>query len=655
MVILLVAWTCATAAGPVRGEYSLSSFATDVVEYVEGTGLTRDFISGVLFNDPDCALGRPTVDTSGDGWYIPIGDPVPVVPVSPPFRAYELVTVGKGGHLILQFDHPVLDDPQNPYGIDLTVFGNAAQATGGGQGWTNGDPNLTLVGGGGIAEPGTVSVSQDGQTWYAFTDGPFADDFAATLGRVYDEDNPDKSIGQWNDWWGCPTNPTYPLDPALRWDSFGGMTVAEVAQAYDVSAGGTGFDLAWLGEPGLDWIQYVRIESPPSGGTAEVDAISDVAASVKGDANWDLMVDIEDLIAVAGNWGATDAVWTDGDFTFNGEVDIEDLTALAGNWGYDGRFGPPAGTTAPEPGGMLLLALGSLGLLRKMRVSGQPWKASAATTKSRRRRDVMFARGPMRRNWHTLSFLRRRGEAFTLVEVLVVVSVIALLAAMLLPSLGAAREMARSTKCLSNLRQMAIAAQCYAGSYEEHYPIAYYTSVGEVFTSYAWDFISSKDWSASPPRLSVRPGLLWDGEGIVDVHQCPSFEGGHNWLDDPATGYNYNTSYIGHGQGESIIEPARTTEVKAPARCALFGDGEYASGANKFMRAPWSNPGDAGFTGRYAGTQGYRHLGKTNVAFCDGHAESWAQRYTQTYVSDRAKIAPGTGFLSPDNSLYDLE
>jgi prepilin-type processing-associated H-X9-DG protein len=72
------------------------------------------------------------------------------------------------------------------------------------------------------------------------------------------------------------------------------------------------------------------------------------------------------------------------------------------------------------------------------------------------------------------------------------------------------------------------------------------------------------------------------------------------------------------------------------------------------MRAPFPNPGDAAFTGRWAGTQGFGHLGKSNTAFCDGHAESMVGRYTNI-VNDAAKVAPGTGFLSPDNSLYDLE
>ncbi|MEO7403994.1 MAG: H-X9-DG-CTERM domain-containing protein, partial [Burkholderiales bacterium] len=138
-----------------------------------------------------------------------------------------------------------------------------------------------------------------------------------------------------------------------------------------------------------------------------------------------------------------------------------------------------------------------------------------------------------------------------------------------------------------------------------------------------------------------------------DIQQCPSFIGQANWAIENFTGYNYNTSYIGHGDNESIPQPSKMKQIENPTRTAIFGDGEYKAGANKFMRAPFDSPGDDSFNGRYAGTQGFRHLKTTNVAFCDGHVESLADRYTETDdYNGAANIGEATGFLSPDNSLY---
>ena len=53
---------------------------------------------------------------------------------------------------------------------------------------------------------------------------------------------------------------------------------------------------------------------------------------------------------------------------------------------------------------------------------------------------------------------------------------------------------------------------------------------------------------------------------------------------------------------------------------------------------------------RLAGTQGFRHRGLTNVAFCDGHVESLAQPYQ--YGGEEGFTAQDCGFLSPDNRLY---
>lgn len=247
---------------------------------------------------------------------------------------------------------------------------------------------------------------------------------------------------------------------------------------------------------------------------------------------------------------------------------------------------------------------------------------------------------------------RRRNSppGFTLVELLVVIAIIAILASLLLPALSRSKATAKRIHCVSNLKQMALAATLYTDTYRGSFPIAYYFAMEDGLpVSYAWDLttrMGGDTW--------VEPGLLWEGRGMKAIQQCPSFTGGANWSTDPYTGYNYNTSFIGHGQFENIPEPAKAAAVRQPSDTAVFGDGEYASGANKFMRAPWPNPGDLTFGGRYAGTQGYRHLKKTNTGFVDGHAESIGDRFTDNQ-NGAANVTPGTGFLSADNSMYDLE
>ncbi len=237
---------------------------------------------------------------------------------------------------------------------------------------------------------------------------------------------------------------------------------------------------------------------------------------------------------------------------------------------------------------------------------------------------------------------------FTLIELLVVMAVVASLSAMLLPVLSNSKAAARRIQCLSNLRQMEVAAQVYVGDNHGSYPVAYwYATENGVNISYAWDLTTIE---SSPYR--VIPGVLWEGQGNVKIQQCPSFTGSADWLTDPYTGYNYNTSYIGHGQFESIPESAKDSAVRHPTRTVIFGDGQYSGGADKVMRAPFPNPGDAGFWGRNSGTQGFRHQNRSNAAFCDGHAESLSACCTNN--SENAAVAPGTGFLSSSNSMYDL-
>jgi prepilin-type processing-associated H-X9-DG protein/prepilin-type N-terminal cleavage/methylation domain-containing protein len=248
-------------------------------------------------------------------------------------------------------------------------------------------------------------------------------------------------------------------------------------------------------------------------------------------------------------------------------------------------------------------------------------------------------------------------RAFTLVELLVVIGIIAVLVGLLLPALNIAREHAKGAQCLSNLRELAQAAFMYAGENDGMCPISRNSMLEE------WDFYQSAN--------GIQPGVIWQGTTNLAVEQCPSYERRSTTLTDPFTGYNYNTSYLGGGYGEVTplghphVRPAKLSTIRRSAEIAMFGDGQYTAGTNKYMRAPilmsGTDIGDgASLATRAAGTQGFRHLGRTNVCYCDGHAESLSMAYTATGTCVGGTITysatyiagPGTGFLSADNSAY---
>jgi len=245
------------------------------------------------YDDVENVLGRPTAYMTGQ-W----GGPVS--PYNPAWKEGELLTLeGEDDFVVIEFDHAVVDDPNNPFGLDFIVFGNAF-----GVGTTDayysqdmGPAGISFTGSG-TPEEALVEVSQDGQNWYAFNDGPHGDDFAPTLGFVYDDVAPDTTLYSGNRWWGKMADACYPVDPSLSWASLQGLTLAEVAKRYNGSAGGTGFDIGKLDLPvnaqGRKWFRYVRIsgmesEVPNERGDyctlPEVDAVADVAP-VSDYRNW---------------------------------------------------------------------------------------------------------------------------------------------------------------------------------------------------------------------------------------------------------------------------------------------------------------------------------------------------------------------------------
>ncbi len=262
--------------------------------------------------------------------------------------------------------------------------------------------------------------------------------------------------------------------------------------------------------------------------------------------------------------------------------------------------------------------------------------------------------------------LRADLPAFTLIEVLVVVAIIAALAGVLVPALSRSREAARRTSCLSNLHQMAVAATTYVHLHRGRYmPYSWTDNARSI--QYGWDItVQTAGATTGSPSRTIRPGLLWQGRTLPEINRCPAYRGGDNYVGYAHSGYNYNTSYVGwclwrpelvrfRPTGRIIVEadPALADRIRRPAACALFGDGQFADGANKFMRAPLGGRDRGYFADFHAGTQGYRHLGSSGAAFCDGHVEAW--KWRDEFRAGNPNVAAGTGFLCGDNSLYDLD
>jgi prepilin-type N-terminal cleavage/methylation domain-containing protein/prepilin-type processing-associated H-X9-DG protein len=115
----------------------------------------------------------------------------------------------------------------------------------------------------------------------------------------------------------------------------------------------------------------------------------------------------------------------------------------------------------------------------------------------------------------------RRATGFTLIELLVVIAIIGILAALLFPVFARARESARKTQCLSNIKNIAMAVQMYLSDYEDHFPPAEHRpEVVAWFNEYGGVECCCNATRANP---YLRAAVLLDPYlGNRDVWRCPS-------------------------------------------------------------------------------------------------------------------------------------
>ena len=190
--------------------------------------------------------------------------------------------------------------------------------------------------------------------------------------------------------------------------------------------------------------------------------------------------------------------------------------------------------------------------------------------------------------------MRCRKNGFTLIELLVVIAIIAILAAILFPVFARAREKARQSSCLSNVKQLMLAVQQYAQDYDERMP----------------GHGNSPQW----------PGQIFPYVKNAHVYACPSADSNPSTEAQIVTIYNYSWNYYGNG----ALNWMKLATIQRPAEALVILDNTV------YIANPWR--GDTS----YITNRGVpRHNEGANIGFVDGHGKWMMQNdYVQVRLWD---------------------
>jgi len=219
--------------------------------------------------------------------------------------------------------------------------------------------------------------------------------------------------------------------------------------------------------------------------------------------------------------------------------------------------------------------------------------------------------------------VKRKG--FTLVELLVVIAVIAVLAAILLPVFAQAREKARQTTCLSNLKQIGTALFLYVQDYDEGFPLQLDTpSFTDAYALHAW------------------PALLQPYSKIYDIWRCPSSPDstpvvksgtGSYWINAYLNGWCNNPSMNACGSSLCDAVPLALAAIPYPVTTVVMSDGFGGTGYLTPVHM-WCDIWAGGSADCYRWDT--YHSGGANYLLVDGHAKLFRPSAFRSDNSDRS-------------------
>ena len=249
-------------------------------------------------------------------------------------------------------------------------------------------------------------------------------------------------------------------------------------------------------------------------------------------------------------------------------------------------------------------------------------------------------------------------RAFTLIELLVVIAIIAILMAVLMPTLKRAKEQGKRAVCLSNLKQLQLAWSMYADDNEDkivngeaangsdgaapmpgpshpRHPLEQWWTGDDIA-----DFWAGTSLPEAMQLAAIRAGALWPYTQKEKLYRCPTGVRGEMrtyTITDAMNGLRREGTYtgmVGKRVGSTVLWVKKRSEIISPGpaqRIVFLDEGRITpdSYATHYQQEKWWDPPFV------------RHGDGTNVSFADGHADYW--KYMGAKTLETGKLAAVSG------------